>query len=150
MTPERQLSSFLAKFNPKVRSVARAVLAKMRARLPTANVLVYDNFNALAVGFAPGEKAGDGIFSIAVYPRWVTLFFLQGKGLNDPKKVLRGEGKRVRHLVLGAPSDLDLPAVRALIGQALRAAKTPLDPKNKRRVLIKSVSARQRPRRPAQ
>ena len=144
---EQQLKGFLAKFDPGVRKCAVAVLARMRAQLPGAHQLVYDNYNALAVGFSPTEKAGDGIFSIAVFPRWVTLFFLQGKALKDPKKLLKGEGARVRHLVLDAVSDLDAPAVRALMAQALKAAKVPLTAKRGGTLIIKSISAVQRPRR---
>jgi hypothetical protein len=68
--------------------------------------LVYDNYNALAIGFGPTERASDVIFSIALFPRWVTLFFLHGVTLPDPYKVLRGSGKVVRHVVLQTAADL--------------------------------------------
>ena len=70
--------------------------------------LVYDNYNALAIGFGPSERASEAIFSIVLYPRWVTLFFLQGAGLADPKRLLKGSGKVVRHIVLASAADLDL------------------------------------------
>ena len=70
--------------------MTNAVLKKMRKRYPTAQVLVYDNYNALAIGFGPSEKAGEAIFSIAVYPKWVSLFFLQAKGVPDPEELLKG------------------------------------------------------------
>jgi hypothetical protein len=41
------------------------------------------------------------------------------------------------------------PAVKALMKQALKKAGDPIDPKRPNRIVIKSVSARQRPRRPA-
>src|SRR5262245_57037570 len=47
-TPETQLEGFLDKFTPDVARLARACLTKMRARLPGAIQLVYDNYNALA------------------------------------------------------------------------------------------------------
>jgi hypothetical protein len=109
---------------------------------------VYDNYNALAIGFGPSEKASEAIFSIAVYPRWVSLFFLQGAKLPDPDKVLQGNGTRVRHLVLGEPHVLEQPAVKKLMALALASAKKPLDPKQRRRLIIKSISAKQHPRRP--
>ena len=49
--------------------------------------------NALAIGFGPTERASEAIFSIAVFPRWVSLFFLQGAGLPDPDGILQGEWK---------------------------------------------------------
>jgi hypothetical protein len=81
---ERQLAGFIARFTPEVAELAEAVLNKMRRRYPTALELVYDNYNALAIGFSPTERASDGIFSIALYPKWVSLFFLQGARLPDP------------------------------------------------------------------
>jgi hypothetical protein len=120
----------------------------MRQRLPGALELVYDNYNALAIGFAPSEKTSEAIFSIALYPRWVSLFFLQATGLRDPHQLLKGKGKVARHIVLADAKDLDKPEIEDLIGQALTLAQTPLPEKQKHRIIIKSISAKQRPRRP--
>jgi len=122
----------------------------MRARLPGAQELAYDNYNALAIGFGPGERVSEVIFSIALYPRWVSLFFLQnGTRLRDPAGLLEGSGNQVRHIKLRAPGQLSDPAVEDLIAQALELAVRPIDPAQPRRLIIKSVSAKQRPRRPA-
>ncbi len=150
-SPKVQLDGFLAKFKPEVRAIAKAALAKMRRRLPGALELVYDNYNALAIGFGPSERAGEAIFSIALFPRWVSLFFLQsGATLPDPQGLLKGTGKRARHIVLASAADLDTPAVQALMKQALARAVKPIDSRGTNRTIIKSVSAKQRPRRPAQ
>ncbi len=92
MTPQRQLDSFLAKFDPEIEKLARAALAKMRKRLPNAIEFVYDNYNSLVFGFGPSERPSDARFSRA----------------------------RVR-----------------------------MDPKQKRKLVIRSISAKQRPRRPS-
>jgi hypothetical protein len=147
--PRQELDGFLSRYTPRVASDARKVLAKMRSRLPGAFELVYDNYNALAIGFGPTERASDAIFSIALFPRWVSLFFFQGAKLEDPEKILAGGGKTIRHIVLEGPATLDRPAVRALMKQALERAPKPLDEKARGRLIIKSVSRKQRPRRPA-
>jgi hypothetical protein len=147
--PEEQLAGFIAKYTPEIGALAQEALARMRARLPGAIELVYDNYNALAIGFSPTERTSDVIFSIALYPRWVSLFFFHGVGLPDPQKLLKGSGKTVRHIVLENASDLDKPAVKALMKLALERAGKQLDKKNRGRIIIKSVSAKQRPRRPA-
>lgn len=146
---EAQLVDLMARYAPEIAALAKRARAKLRSRLPGANELVYDNYNALAIGYAPSEKAGEAIFSIALYPRWVSLFFLQAKGLKDPKGLLHGSGNVVRHVVLQSAADLDAQGVRDLMEQALKLAKVPLDAKAKRRLILKSVSAKQRPRRPA-
>jgi len=150
LSPEKQLDAFLDKFTPEIAAQARTVLRKMRTRLPGAYELVYDNYNALAIGFSPTERASDGIFSIALYPRWVSLFFLQnGTRLRDPAGLLAGSGNQARHIVLETPALLDTPAVQELIAQALELAPQSIDPAQPRRLIIKSISPKQRPRRPA-
>jgi hypothetical protein len=148
-SPERQLRQFLDKYTPEIAGLAQEVLEAMRARLPGAVQLVYDNYNALAIGFGPTERASDAVFSIALYPRWVTLFFLQGAALPDPHKVLKGSGKLVRHLVLQSAADLERPEVRQLMAAALQRSSKALDPAAGSPIVIKSVSAKQRPRRPS-
>src|SRR4051812_8363818 len=146
---EAELAGFLAKFEPEVAARAYALLGKMRARIAGAQVLVYDNYNALAIGFGPSGKAGEAVLSLAVFPRWVTLCFLRGKGLPDPAGLLKGEGSRVRHVRLDPPERWDMPEVQALISAALARAEPPIDPAAEPRLVIKSVSAKQRPRRPS-
>ncbi|HLK47060.1 MAG TPA: DUF1801 domain-containing protein [Bryobacteraceae bacterium] len=148
-SPQARLKGFLAKFTPEIEKTASAILRAMRAHVPGATELVYDNYNALAIGFAASERSRDVVFSIAVFPRWVSLFFFNGPSLPDPQKLLRGSGHVVRHIVLQDAADLDKPAIRELMKEGLRRADAPIDPKAKRRLIIKSVSAKQRPRRPA-
>jgi hypothetical protein len=50
---------------------------------------------------------------------------------------------------LTEPAMLDTPAIDALMAHALKRAVKSLDPKQPQRIVIKSISARQRPRRPA-
>jgi len=147
--PTEQLAGFIAKYTPEVGSLAESILARMRTLYPTALELVYDNYNALAVGFGPTERTSEAIFSIAVFPKWVSLFFLQAKGLADPENLLRGSGNVARHIRLPSAATLDEPAVRALMQEATAKAKVSFDPQGTRSLIIKSVSARQRPRRPS-
>jgi len=149
VSPQQQLAAFIARYDPAIGALARAALARLRKRLPGAVELVYDNYNALAIGFGPSERASEAILSIALYPRWVSLFFLPGATLPDPQKLLKGSGARVRHIVLASPAVLDERAVRALIAHAVERAGQPLDGARRGRIVIRSVSAKQRPRRPA-
>lgn len=144
-----QLHRFLGRFSPDVAATARAALVRMRKRLPGAVELVYDNYNALAIAFGATERTSDIVFSIAVYPRWVSLFFMGGPRLPDPKKLLKGSGTTVRHIVLETAATIDHPDVRALMARALERAPSPIDAARKSRLVIKSISKTQRPRRVA-
>ena len=146
--PAQRLQSFIAKYDPDIATLARSARSKLRKRMPGTIELVYDNYNALAVGFAPTERASDVLVSLALYPRWVSLFFMQGASLPDPQKLLRGKGTQVRHIVLQSAKDLDDPAIQALLDAALQQARTPLAQGGPGKIVIKSVSSKQRPRRP--
>jgi hypothetical protein len=147
-SPKAQLEGFVGKYSPPLAKQIRVILAKMRKRLPGALELVYDNYNALAIGFSPTDRTGDVVFSIACYPRWASLFFFVGATLDDPHKLLKGSGSRVRHIVLQTAGILDDPDVKTLMAQALKKAKVPFDSKQRNRIVIKSISKKQRPRRP--
>lgn len=147
MDAQSQLDGFLDRYAPEVAADGRRALAFLTARLPTATRLVYDNYNALVIGFGTSEKVGDIILSIALYPRYVTLFFLKGVGLPDPEGLLEGSGSQVRGVRVDPISKLESPGIAALIDAAVAGAK-PLPETGAGPLIIKSVSAKQRPRRP--
>ena len=147
-TPSAQVSRFMARYDADIIGVAIDARARLRRRMPGAHELVYDNYNALVIGFGPTERASDAVLSLALYPRWVTLFFLFGATLPDPLGLLKGSGKQVRSIRLATASTVDTPGVRALIDAALAEADPPMPLRSRGRVIIKSVSAKQRTRRP--
>ena len=147
-TPEKQLAGFIAKFTPEMARRIRATRAKMRRRIPQALELVYDNYNFFVIGYSPTEKPSDAILSLAAQAKGLNLCFLQGARLPDPNRLLRGTGNVVRNIRLETAATLDRPEVEALIAAALARAKTPLPRQGRHQLIIRSVSAKQRPRRP--
>jgi hypothetical protein len=148
MDAQGRLDSFIDKFTPEVAALTRELLDRMKARVPGATIMVYDNYNALAIGFGPNDKPSRAVLSLAVMPRWVTLCFLYGAGLPDPHLRLNGSGSRVRHLRLHTPEAFDDSAVQDLIEAALERCEPPIEPTAEQQLIIKSISAKQRPRRP--
>ena len=148
-TAQQQLEAFLEKYDPEIAALGRKAITHMRKRLPGAICLVYDNYNALAVGFGQSDKPSALPLSIALYPRWLTLFLMKGATLDDPEKLLTGKGPRIRSLRLDdGMKTLKDPAVDALISAAVMQAGWTHDPRAKGDLIIKSISPRQRPRRP--
>jgi hypothetical protein len=84
----KQIASFLAKYNPEVAADAKASRTKMQKRVPGGFEFVYDNYNALVFGYGPTDRPSEAVLSLAVMPQWVTLCFLKGAKLPDPKKLL--------------------------------------------------------------
>lgn len=149
MDAQAQLDIFIDRYAPEVAAEARRALAFLTGRMPTAFRLVYDNYNALVIGFASGEKASDAFLSIALYPKYVRLFFLRGIELPDPQRLLEGEGAQVRSIKLNPASLIENAAVGYLIDAAAARAMPPLPESGQGPLIIKSISAKQRPRRPS-
>ncbi len=149
VTAQQQLEAFLGKYEPEIATLGRKAITYMRKRLPGAVCPVYDNYNALAIGFGPTAKVSTLPMSIALFPRWVTIFFMMGVYLPDPANLLTGKGARIRSIRLDEGlATLKDPDVDALISAAVMHASWKLDPKAKGELVIKSVSPKQRPRRP--
>ena len=146
VSPAKQLGKFLARFSPEIITLAKAARAKFRTRLPGAVEMVYDNYNALVIGYSPTERPSDAILSIVIWPRRVSVCFLQGKHLPDPKGVLVGDGNRVRFIRLDAGAAiLETPAIRAVVAEAIAFGEIPFAGKG--RLVIRAISKKQRPRR---
>ena len=147
-SPAQQLVTWMDAYTPEIKKRALAALKELRAQVPGATEMVYDTFNALVIGLAPGERPSEAILSIGLYPRWINLYFLDGALLEDPARLLKGSGNRVRMLRLDDVAILKEPAVKLLIAAAVANADTPFDPKRRRRMIIRSSVPRHRPRRP--
>src|SRR6476660_2957538 len=108
---EARLKAFIEKFGPKDQRLIRAVRSAVRKRLPTANELVWDNYNFFVIGYSPTERPTDSILSIAARANGVGLCFIQGATLQDPENLLLGSGKQTRFIRLESASVLTRPAV---------------------------------------
>src|SRR6185295_13641638 len=110
---ESRLTSFVAKFDPRARTLIRAIRTALRKRLPSAHELVYDNYNFFVIGYSPTERPSDAIVSMAARANGVGLCFVHGASLPDPKKVLLGSGSQTRFIHLDSPQVLERPEVKA-------------------------------------
>jgi len=147
-SPAKQVAGFIAKFDPAVAKLVRSARSVLRKRYPTAIELVYDNYNALAIGYSPTERTSDVLFSLAVYPRWIDLYFMYGRSLPDPNRLLQGSGNQGAFIRLDDVSALDRPEIKALMDAAIRNSDVPLRASGRGYTIVKSISAKQRPRRP--
>jgi hypothetical protein len=144
----QRVESFIDKFDPAIATLVRAARRVLRKRFPTAVELVYDNYNALAIGFGPSERTSDAFVSLAAFARGVNLYFLYGAALPDPEKRLHGGGNQGRFIRLESLDVLDDPYVVRLLQTAADQEDAPLPKAGRGYAVVKSVSAKQRPRRP--
>jgi hypothetical protein len=145
--PEKQVQGFIDKFEPKRRALLRALRKELRKRLPTANELVWDNYNFFVIGYSATERPSDSIVSLVGGASGIGLSFYRGAALPDPKGILLGSGNQNRFIRLESAERLARPEVEALIAAAIAQAKTPLRASGRRKLIIRMISAKQRPRR---
>src|ERR1700743_1126472 len=87
---------------------------------PTANELIYDNYNALAFGWSPTDKQGHIFCSVALYrPAGNIHFgFYWGSELTDPEKKLLGNGKQYRYILVKELNDFPKKYIVNLVKEA--------------------------------
>jgi hypothetical protein len=144
---QKRLDEFISKFDEKNQALIRATRKALRRRLPAANELVYDNYNFFVIGYCSTTRPSDCVVSIAAGANGVSLSFYRGATLPDPQKVLLGNGAQNRFHRLESAATLALAEVEALIAAAVSQARTPLPERGRGKLIIRSISRKQRPRR---
>ncbi len=147
-TPPKELKKFLRPYPTAVRELALQLRQIVLEELGPCHENIYDAYNAVAVGYGPTDRMKDGICHVAVYGRHVNLGFNHGTALPDPRGILLGTGKRIRHITIQSPADLARPEIRAFL-RAARKHAGPLPQTSKSQVIsvVKAVySVRRRPR----
>jgi hypothetical protein len=146
-SPAKQVAGFIAKFDTKMAKQIRAVRAALRKRFPTANELVYDNYNFFVIGYCTAERSSSCMVSLVANSKGVGLSFYYGSTWPDPGKILLGSGNQNRFIRLESAATLAKPEVEALLRAATIQAKTPLPSSGGGRTIVRAVAAKQRPRR---
>ena len=146
---EAQLKAFIAKFEPAMQTRIRAARKSLRARFPTAYEMVYDNYNFFVIGYGPSLRPSEAILSLVADANGVGICLIQGARLPDPKKIMRGAGKQTRSFPLETTAFLSHPDVEKIFGAAVAYSKVPFQASGRGPLVIRSVSAKQRPRQKA-
>jgi len=144
-SPNAQFSALLSRFSPEIVALVKRCLPKLRRAFPGSYQLVYDYPKSLVVAFGMSERGYEAIVAMAIFPRGVRLYF--DKSLPDPKGLLEGSGGKVRSVTLEAASDLDSGDIHALIKAAIKHSGAKFRSTRPTRMVIKSGSKKQRPRR---
>jgi hypothetical protein len=125
ISPPKQLLQFLKPYDPAVRDLALSLRAFVLEEMAPCYESIWDAYNAVALSFGPTGRLKDDVCHIAVYAKHVNLGFNQGAHIEDPEGLLRGTGKRIRHMTINAPADL----AKTVIRRYLRRARALSDPK---------------------
>jgi hypothetical protein len=110
---------------------------------PETNELIYDNYNAVAFGWSPTDKAGDVFCSIAVCSDHVNFGFNRGVDFPDPQKVLIGNGNQYRYLQVRDKDDFPEEYIKQLLDAAYQNSIIRMKPVKKPikgETIVKSIS----------
>jgi hypothetical protein len=146
---EAELRGLIAKFAPAHQRLVGAMRRWLRRRLPTAHEVVYEYRDFFVISYSPNERGYEGVLAIRASANGVRLYFKSGKGLPDPAKLLRGSGKQTRWIGLEGASTLARPAVARLIDEAIARNCVPFSRNGRGPLVIRSVRAKERRRRPS-
>ena len=121
-SPPNALIKFLKPYDQEVRDAALKLRALVLEEMAPCFENIYDAYSAVAIGYGTSDRLSDGVFHIAVYSKHVNLGFNDGASLDDPKGILQGSGKQIRHITIKTAEDLERPELRAYIRRARKKA----------------------------
>ena len=120
--PPSDLIKFLKPYDRAVQQLALGLRALVLEEMAPCHENIYDAYSAVAIGYGSSDRLGDGVLHIAVYGSGVNLGFNHGATLDDPLGVLKGTGRRIRHISLTTAADLERPEIRSYIKRARKIA----------------------------
>jgi hypothetical protein len=140
---EAELGTLIAKFAAVNLRLIAAMRSWLRKRLPTAHEVVYEyaNQGAVVISYSPNEHGYDGVLAIRADSDGVKLYFNQGKGLQDPEKLLQGSAN-ARWIAMEGASTLARSEVANLIDEAIARHRVPFADAGRGSVVIRSTSAK--------
>ena len=112
-----ELEPFLAPYSPMIQQLALKLRALIREVMPDA--IEQLDAPARLIGYGLDRTYKGLICGITLHKAHINLMFARGTELPDPEGLLVGTGKRARHVKITQTTDLENPAIRALLRAAL-------------------------------
>ena len=120
--PPAALVKFLKPYDRAIQKLALSLRSLVLEEMAPCYENIYDAYSAVAIGYGSSDRLQDGVFHIAVYTNHVNLGFNEGATLDDPLGVLKGAGKRIRHITINTAADLERPEIRSYVRRACKLA----------------------------
>ena len=106
-----RVQEWIADHTGETGTLAAAWFRKIRQLGPDVKELVHDGLLTACIDEYPFAYAG-------AYKHHASVGFFYGAALADPARMLEGSGKLMRHVKLKPDSDIEHPALQALIVEA--------------------------------
>jgi hypothetical protein len=141
--PDPQYLKLLQPYGATIEKLALAARKLILEEAPEANEFVYELYT-IADHFSFTERLSDAFVYTTTHAGWVNLGFNFGAMLPDPKGLLQGDGKLIRHVRIAQAKDLEVSGVRELVRAAMSQADRPSGKPEKPRVVVRLAQARRK------
>lgn len=146
-SPDPEYLKLLQRYSKVIQKLALAARKLILEEAPEANEFVYEVYT-IADHFTFTGRPGDAFVFTTTHTKWINIGFNFGVLLPDPDGLLRGDGKRIRHIRVAQAADLETPGVRELVRAAMAEAERPEGRAGKPRTVVRrAASPKKRPSR---
>jgi hypothetical protein len=145
----KDLLKFLKPFSEETMEIVLWLRGFVWDLYPQVNELIYDNYNALAIGWSPTERVGHTFCSIAVGRTSMNIHFgfYWGAELSDPETMLIGEGNQYRYILVRNVEEFPKAYIKRLVKEAYNNSLVKVKDQNQiicGHTITKSISAKKR------
>ena len=142
---KKDLIKFLKPFSKDIRESVLWLREFIWDQYPECNELIYDNYNALAIGWSPTDREGHTFCTIAAGRTSgnVHFGFYWGSEISDPKKILLGKGNQYRYILVPNKEEFPESYIKKLIRLAFVNSLAKIKDKKqlmKGKTITKSIS----------
>lgn len=145
----KDLLKFFKPFDDEIKEIVLWLREFVWDLYPKTNELIYDNYNALALGWSPTDRVSHLICNIAVgrTSKNIHFGFYWGSQISDPEKKLIGQGNQYRYLLVKSKKEFPKKYIKKLLKEAY--ANSLAKVKDKKQLMegmtiTKSISAKKR------
>jgi hypothetical protein len=111
------VEQFLSTYPPEVQQLAQRTRELVKAIVPDVQERVYEAYKT--IGYGSGTKMDAMFCYIAPLKDRINLGFYRGVVLPDADGLLEGTGKLLRHVKVRSMAEVEKPALRQLISDAV-------------------------------
>jgi hypothetical protein len=115
------LDLMLGHYDAGIRELALQACDVIAKAVPKAEQKVYAGWRS--IGFSLDGSMATQFCAVGPQQKYVNIYLMRGTELDDPKALLEGTGKKMRHVKIKEAKDLKNAALKALIKEAAKLAQ---------------------------
>jgi len=112
---------FLKKYPPNIRKLVSSLRTLIKKTIPNITEAVYPGWKLIGYRVQTEQRSHYFCF-IAPFDEFIHLGFEDGTMLTDNHKLLNGDGKQVRHVVIRSSADIKRSHLSPLVAEAAMIA----------------------------